>query len=135
MLPRPKPATHKKKPRRSEWNRNRVAVIPLHTDRRCPVCLTTPLWQVRTQGACERLVFVGVVDHLIAERIVRKLKLGRPHDVTNLLAVCKVCHSRKTAIEKHLEAADLLRFQQEINALGWPALAVSNALRHYGLMR
>lgn len=131
MLPRPKPATHKKRPRRSEWIRNRAATIP-DLGAKCPVS-GEPLWQLVPGETFYK--FLGVVDHLVCERLVRSLKLGRPHALINLLAVSKSAHSKKTAIEKHLEASDLLRFRQEIKALGWPMERVDAALRHYGLMR
>lgn len=114
----------------------------------CPVCKEKPLWVAKTEanriglGGTEirrpeggSWLCVAKVDHLVAERIIRKWHLGKPHALINLLPCCAGCHSRKTAVEKHLEASDLLRFRQEVNRLGWPMDKIDNALRHFGLMR
>lgn len=136
MLTRPK-AAKTRRPRRKEWKHQRDIVVSLWFGLKCPVCKEVPLWvwPPSSSGQGGRWLCVAKVDHLIAERIIRKWHLGKPHSLINLLPVCAGCHSKKTAIEKHLEASDLLRFRQEVNRLGWPMDKIDNALRHFGLMR
>lgn len=132
MLTRPK-AAKTRRPRRREWNSQRAIVVSLWFGLKCPVCKEAPLWILKTEGGS--WLCVAKVDHLVAERIIRKWHLGKPHALINLLPCCAGCHSKKTAIEKHLEASDLLRFRQEVNRIGFPMDKVDNALRFYGLMR
>lgn len=120
----------KRQPRRSLWKVQRAKAIPPQGSL-CPCGCGSLLFYMFNAV----VKFSGVIDHLVAERIVRTISGGSPHADINLLGVCGSCHSKKTAIEKYLERGDLIRFRAEVNAIGFPMERVDAALRHFGLMR
>ena len=132
MLPTPKrPKTLR--PRRSHWATARMLTLERDTWA-CQIHLFAPLFiclELDPPGLFRAGI---VVDHIIPERFIRHLKIGDPHHLSNLLTLCKNCHSRKTPLEPRLFAGDALTFLQNLRELGYPLERVRAAFLHFRLL-
>lgn len=126
MLPRTELA-HTRKPRRAQWTRER------NRARReiCEVCLRPTAFPDLNEWGEPITRNEAKVDHIVSERLIRLMKLGKPHTPQNLISLCQECHSKKTAIEWMLDSGNLLGFVSELKRLGWNLCRVKIAVLAY----
>jgi 5-methylcytosine-specific restriction endonuclease McrA len=85
-------------------------------------------------GVCRLFLKVKerVVDHIVPERVLRRLKLN-PHLRINLMVLCRSCSGKKTAVDRRMGEADRVGFLDELRIRRWPITRVLAALKHYKL--
>lgn len=124
-------ARHRPLQRRKAWQRARKKALR----DACEICGEKSWIEERltAKGLVRRMRNMLVVDHIIPERIVFYLQVGKPHRKVNLICLCSGCHSRKTNHEQYLWRGDMLHFLAALNQASWPMGRVEKALEAYGM--
>lgn len=81
-----------------------------------------------------KILYEGVIDHIVPERLVLKLCPEKPpHFAVNLMCLAKSCHGEKGAADRALCKGDKLEFLRILRENGWPMERVEKALAFYGM--
>lgn len=73
------------------------------------------------------------VDHIVPERLIRRMKLGNPHRRENLQCLCASCHGYKLQADHKLCLGDKLGYLGILQAHNFDLQRVERALRLYQL--